>query len=71
MSDKRGKMFAATSFDIFRIDHEGMVWCEAAATLESAKARVALLAAGSASKQYLIFNQATQQSIYVTAGQPV
>jgi hypothetical protein len=61
-------------FDIFRLEPDGaVVWCEAATTLEIAKARVSALAA-SAAFPYIIRNQATGTQMLVkprTVGIPL
>ena len=52
-------------FDIFRVDEpDGMLWIEAAAELEAAKARVAALMQTTAC-EYLIFSQKTGHKISI------
>ena len=52
-------------FDIFRVDEpDGMLWIEAAAELEAAKARVAALMRTTPS-EYLIFSQKTGHKISI------
>ena len=46
------------SLDIFRIESGGVRWCEAAATFETAKARIQKLVLSSPGN-YLIFDQKT------------
>ena len=55
------------SLDIFRIESGGVLWCEAATTLETAKARIQKLALSSPGS-YLILNQKTGQRIPVVRG---
>jgi hypothetical protein len=55
----------APSLDIFRIESGGVLWCEAVASIETAKARVQKIAV-SAPGNYLILNQRTGQRIPVT-----
>lgn len=50
------------SLDIFRIESSGVLWCEAVANVETAKARVQKLATSSPGS-YLILNQRTGQRI--------
>ena len=52
------------SLDIFRIESHGVLWCEAVATIETAKARVEKLALSSPGS-YLILNHRTGQRIPV------
>lgn len=55
-------------FDIFRVGNDGsVVWLEAVNDLETAKARVTLLAP-SAPGEYLIFSQKTGEQISIKAG---
>ena len=54
-----------TPFDIFRVDEpDGMLWIEAAAELEAAKARVATLMQTTPC-EYLIFCQKTGHKISI------
>jgi hypothetical protein len=55
----------APSLDIFRIESGGVLWCEAAATMETAKARIQKIALSSPGN-YLILDQKTGQRIPVT-----
>jgi hypothetical protein len=55
------------SLDIFRIESGGVLWCETAATIETAKARIQKLALSSPGG-YLILNQRTGQRIPVMPG---
>jgi hypothetical protein len=48
----------ATSFDIFRVEANGVRWLEAAANLEEAKSRVQQIAAA-APGEFLLLNQHT------------
>ena len=52
-------------FDIFRVEKDGsLIWCEAAATLELAKARVEAMAASKAA-QYVIYSQKTGHRVII------
>jgi len=51
-------------FDIFRMKSDCVLWCEAAATVETAQERIRELALSSPGG-YLIFNQQTGQHIPV------
>ena len=52
-------------FDIFRVEKDGsLIWCEAAATLEIAKARVEGMAAARPS-QYVIYSQKTGHRLVI------
>jgi hypothetical protein len=54
-------------FDIFRVDEpDGMLWIEAAAELEAAKARVGALMQ-TTQCEYLIFSQKTGHKISIKA----
>lgn len=53
------------SFDIFRVELSGVRWCEAALTMETAKARIQNLVASSPG-EYLIFDQKTAQRTIVS-----
>ena len=53
------------SLDIFRIESGGVLWCEAAATMETAKARIQKIALSSPGN-YLILDHKTGQRIPVT-----
>jgi hypothetical protein len=55
------------SLDIFRIESGGVLWCETAATIETAKARIQKLGLSSPGS-YLILNQSTGQRIPVMPG---
>ena len=55
------------SLDIFRIESSRVLWCEAVATIETAKARIQKLSVSSPGS-YLIFNQHTGQRISVIPG---
>jgi len=57
-------MAMAPSLDIFRVESGGVLWCEAAATIETAKARIQKIAQSSPGK-YLILDQRTGQRIPV------
>jgi hypothetical protein len=48
------------SLDIFRVESSGVLWCEAAATVEAAKAHIQKLAISSPGS-YFILNQETGQ----------
>jgi hypothetical protein len=52
------------SLDIFRIESSRVLWCEAVATIETAKARIQELAASSPGS-YFILNQHTGWRISV------
>ena len=54
----------APSLDIFRIESGGVRWCEAVATIETAKARIQKIALSSPGS-YLILDQKTGQRIPV------
>jgi hypothetical protein len=54
-------------YDIFRIESNGVLWCDAVTTVETAKDRVQKLA-DSSPGTYLILNQTTGQRILVTPG---
>jgi hypothetical protein len=54
-------------YDIFRIESNGVLWCDAVTTVETAKDRVQQLA-DSSPGTYLILNQTTGQRILVTPG---
>ncbi len=54
----------APSLDIFRIESGGVLWCEAVATIETAKARIQKIALSSPGN-YLILDQKTGQRIPV------
>jgi hypothetical protein len=54
-------------YDIFRIESSGVLWCGAAATVETAQDRVRELVFSSPGS-YLILNQTTGQRIVVTPG---
>jgi hypothetical protein len=49
-------------YDIFRIESKGVLWCGAAATVETAKDRIQKLA-DSSPGSYLILNQTTGHRI--------
>jgi hypothetical protein len=58
-------MLPLPPFDIFRVDApDGMLWIEAAADLDIAKARVAVLMLVK-SCEYLIFSQRTGRTISI------
>jgi hypothetical protein len=48
------------SLDIFRVESNGVLWCEAVATVEAAKAHIQKLALSSPGR-YFILNQKTGQ----------
>lgn len=54
------------SLDIFRLESGGVLWCGAAATLESAKERIEQLVLSSPGS-YIVFNQTTGKRITVTS----
>jgi hypothetical protein len=51
-------MINQTPLDIFRVERQGVLWMESAATLEDAKARIQQVAARE-SGTYLVLNQVT------------
>jgi hypothetical protein len=53
------------SLDIFRIESDGVLWCGAVTTVETAKDRIQNLA-DSSPGSYLILNQTTGLRIVVT-----
>jgi hypothetical protein len=53
------------SLDIFRIESGDLRWCDAAATMKTAKARIEKLALSSRGN-YFIFDQKSGQRIYVS-----
>jgi hypothetical protein len=53
--------------DIFRIESNGVLWCGAVTTVETAQERIRKLADSSPGR-YLILNQTTGQRIVVTPG---
>jgi len=55
----------APSLDIFRIESGDLRWCEAAANMETAKARIEKLALSSRGN-YFIFDQKSGQRIHVS-----
>jgi hypothetical protein len=55
----------APSLDIFRVESDGVLWCEAVSTMETAKARIQRMALSSPGN-YLILDQRTGQQIPVT-----
>jgi hypothetical protein len=57
------------SLDIFRIESSGVRWCEAATTVETAKARIEKLAVSSHGN-YFIFDQTNGQRIPVSPNRP-
>ena len=54
----------APTLDIFRIESDGVLWCEAVAAIETAKARIQKIALSSPGN-YLILDQKTGQRIPV------
>jgi hypothetical protein len=54
-------------YDIFRIESSGVLWCGAAATVETAQNRIQELAF-SFPGSYLILNQRTGQRTVITSG---
>jgi len=54
----------APSLDIFRIESGDLRWCEAAANMETAKARIEKLALSSRGN-YFIFDQKSGERIHV------
>jgi hypothetical protein len=54
-------------YDIFRIESNGVLWCDAVTTVETAKDCIEKLA-DSSPGTYLILNQTTGQRILVTPG---
>jgi hypothetical protein len=52
------------SFDIFRIESGGVRWCETAATVETAKARIHRLGLSSPGS-YFVFDQKTGERSHV------
>jgi hypothetical protein len=54
-------------YDIFRIESSGVLWCGAAATVETAQDRIQELAFSSPGS-YFILNQTTGQRTMVTPG---
>jgi hypothetical protein len=53
-------------FDIFRLEEgESLIWCEAADTLDSAKARVGVLSKIYHNPKYVILDQRTQKRVMV------
>jgi hypothetical protein len=55
------------SLDIFRIESGDLRWCEAAADMETAKARIRMLALSSRGN-YFIFDQKSGRRIHVLSG---
>lgn len=53
-----------TSFDIFRVENNGVRWLEAVANLEEAKSRVQQIAA-TAPGEFLLLNQCTGDKIFM------
>ena len=53
--------------DIFRVERQGVLWVESAATLEDAKARIQLVAARD-SGTYLVLNQITGDKFVFNPG---
>jgi hypothetical protein len=58
---------AMIPYDIFRIESSGVLWCGAAATIETAQDRIQELAFSSPGS-YFILNQTTGQRIMVAPG---
>jgi hypothetical protein len=59
-----------SSVDIFRIESGDLYWCEAAATIETAKARIENLVLSSRGS-YFIYDQKTGQRIPVMRRAPL
>jgi hypothetical protein len=55
-------------FDVFRVDGDGVLWLQSAATIEDAKAHIAQ--AGSSAGEYLLVNQVTGNKIVLKIGSP-
>jgi len=53
------------SLDIFKIESDDLRWCEAAANMETAKARIEKLALSSRGN-YFIFDQKSGERIHVS-----